>query len=189
MRGRVGVGSRDDAALVAALRRSDATALGEAYDAHHLAVRAFARRLLGDESTAEDLVQDVFLALPRAVERFRGECTLRTLLISIAVNHASHHLRSAMRRRAAHSRLLSEPPPSAPDVEEQLRRARTREALTRALDALPLDQRVAIVLCEVEERTSAEAAEIVGVPAGTIRTRVLHGKRRLREALAQGGRE
>jgi RNA polymerase sigma-70 factor (ECF subfamily) len=68
-----------------------------------------------------------------------------------------------------------------------VRRAQLAAALTRALDALPLEQRVAIVLCEVEERSSAEAALIVGVPEGTIRTRVFHGKRKLREALTQAG--
>lgn len=176
-----------EAGLVARLRRGELAALGEAYDAHNAHVRAFARRLLGDEAAAEDLLQDTFLALPRAIGRFRGESALRTFLVSIAVNHARHHLRSAMRRRAAHERLESEPPPSSPNPEEQARRGQLAAALSRALDALPLEQRVAIVLCDVEERTSAEAAQIVGVPEGTIRTRIFHGKRKLREALTEEG--
>ncbi len=68
-----------------------------------------------------------------------------------------------------------------------MRRGQLATALSRALDGLPLEQRVAIVLCDIEERTSAEAAQIVGVPEGTIRTRVFHGKRKLREALTQEG--
>jgi RNA polymerase sigma-70 factor, ECF subfamily len=68
-------------------------------------------------------------------------------------------------------------------------RAKLAARLTRALDALPLDQRAAIILCEVEERTSAEAAAIVGAPEGTIRTRVFHGKRKLRELLEGEGVE
>src|SRR5262249_54324196 len=163
------------------LRKGEAAALGEAYDAHHTHVRAFAIRLLGDESAAEDLLQDTFLALPGAIGRFRGDSTLRTFLVSIAVNHARHHLRSAMRRRAVHARLEVEPLPPSPNPEEHTRRAQLAAALTRALDALPLEQRVAVVLCNVEERTSAEAAQIVGVPEGTIRTRAFHGKRKLRE--------
>jgi RNA polymerase sigma-70 factor (ECF subfamily) len=63
-------------------------------------------------------------------------------------------------------------------------RMHVSRALTCALDALPLDQRVAIILCEVEGRSSAEAAEIVGTPEATIRTRVFHAKRKLRELLA-----
>jgi RNA polymerase sigma-70 factor (ECF subfamily) len=176
-----------EAELVMRLRRGELRALGEAYDAHHLHVRAFARRLLGDEAAAEDLVQESFLALPRAVGRFRGEASLRTFIVSIAVNNTRHHLRGAMRRRAAQARLEAEPPTSSPNPEEHVRRAQLAAALTRALDALPLEQRVAVVLCEVEERTSAEAAQIVGVPEGTIRTRAFHGKRKLREALRAEG--
>jgi RNA polymerase sigma-70 factor (ECF subfamily) len=177
----------EERTLAARLRRGELAALGEAYDAHHTHVRAFARRLLGDAAAAEDLVQETFLVLPHAVGSFRGDSTLRTFLVSIAVNHARHHLRSAMRRRAAHTRLKTEPPPCSPNPEDQARRAELAATLTRALDALPLEQRVAVVLCDVEERTSAEAAKIVGVPEGTIRTRAFHAKRRLREALAEEG--
>jgi RNA polymerase sigma-70 factor (ECF subfamily) len=56
-----------------------------------------------------------------------------------------------------------------------------------ALDALPLEQRVAVVLGEIEERTSAEIATIVGAPEGTVRTRIFHGKRKLRELLSPEG--
>ena len=61
--------------------------------------------------------------------------------------------------------------------------ASSRGSLTRALDDLPLDQRVAFVLCEVEERTSREVAEIVGVPEATVRTRLFHAKKKLRVLL------
>ena len=60
-------------------------------------------------------------------------------------------------------------------------------ALTHALDELPIDQRVAFVLCEVEEQTSEEAGAIVDAPAGTVRSRVFHARARLRELLAKEG--
>jgi RNA polymerase sigma-70 factor (ECF subfamily) len=178
--------STPEAQLVARLARGDLAALAEAYDAHHTHVRAFVQRLLGDDSAAEDLTQETFVTLPRAIRRFRGDSSLRTFLVSIAVNHARHHLRSAKRRRAAHDRIDA-PPPSSSSPEKDLRRRQLADALTRALDALPLEQRVAIVLCEIEQRTSAEAAQIVGVAEGTIRTRLFHGKRKLRQALADQG--
>jgi RNA polymerase sigma-70 factor, ECF subfamily len=176
-----------EADLVARLVQGDPSALGEAYDAHHVHVRAFVQRLLGDESAAEDLTHETFVTLARIVRRFRGDSSLRTFLLSIAINHARHHLRGAKRRRAAHERLEIAPPPSSSSPETDLRRRQLAAALTRALDTLPLEQRVAIVLCEVEQRTSAEAARIVGVSEGTIRTRVFHGKRRLRQVLADEG--
>jgi len=174
--------------LVARLRRGEADALGQAYDAHHAHVRAFAQRFLGDPSLAEDLLQDTFIALPKAIKRFRGDASLRTFLISVALNHAQHYLRSAMRRRGAYHRLGSEPPPTpvtTPDLDAE--RGQLAAAMTRALDALPAEQRAAVVLCEVEERTSAEAAAIVGVAEGTIRARLFHAKRKLREAFAKEG--
>jgi RNA polymerase sigma-70 factor (ECF subfamily) len=60
-------------------------------------------------------------------------------------------------------------------------------ALNRALDSLPLDQRVAFVLCDVEERTSGEAAELAGAPEATLRTRLFHARKKLRTALTKEG--
>lgn len=176
----------DDAAveLVRSVARGDSDALTTVYRQHHVAVRAFAQRLVGDIEAAEDLVQDVFVALPSALSRFRGECALRTFLVSIAVNHAKNHVRAAARRRAAMTRLGREPEPGGPDDPERVAEKRQlADRLMIALDALPLDQRVAVVLSEIEDRTSAEIATIVNAPEGTVRTRVFHAKKKLRELL------
>jgi RNA polymerase sigma-70 factor (ECF subfamily) len=179
--------AEDVPSLVARLERGEAAAVGEVYDAHHGAVRAFAKRLVGEAGAAEDLVHEVFVSLPGAMQRYRGDSSLRTFLIAIAVNHARHHLRSAMRRRKALQGLAREPAGSSTDPEHEVRRRELAQVLTRALDELPLDQRVAFVLCEVEERTSREVAEIVGAPEATVRTRLVHAKKRLRAALEQEG--
>ncbi|HEY8943617.1 MAG TPA: RNA polymerase sigma factor [Polyangiaceae bacterium] len=177
-----------EADLVMRLSRSEPAAVGAAYDAHHGAVRAFAQRLLGDGGAAEDLVHEVFVTLPRAARNFRGEASLRTFLISIAVQHARHFVRSASRRRAAMNRLEAEPvSTNVPDPEHVVRRKELARVLARALDSLPLDQRVAFVLCEVEERSSREVAEIVGAPEGTVRTRLFHAKKKLRSELEREG--
>jgi RNA polymerase sigma-70 factor, ECF subfamily len=185
------VGDDSASELVSRVARGDTAALTTVYRQHHVAVRAFAQRLVGDIEAAEDLVQDVFVALPSAAARFRGESALRTFLVSIAVNHAKNHVRAAARRRAATARLGREPEPVGPaDPEHVARRRELADRLMLALDALPLDQRVAIVLSEVEERTSGEIASIVGVPEGTVRTRVFHAKKKLREllgAFSRGG--
>jgi RNA polymerase sigma-70 factor, ECF subfamily len=175
--------SDDVESLIARLERGDPNAVGEVYDRHHAAIRAFARRLVGDASASEDLVHDVFVALPRAVAGYRGDSSLRTFLIGIAVNHARHHVRAAARRRNAFDKLGREPLAPAVDPEHDARRRELARVLTRALDDLPLDQRVAFVLCEVEERTSREVAEIVGVPEATVRTRLFHAKKKLRVLL------
>lgn len=173
--------------LVMRLQRAEPSAVAEVYDAHHAAVRAFAKRLLGDAATAEDLVHEVFVSLPRAVRKFRGDSALRTFLISIAVNHARHHVRAAQRRRKAISSYGELGHDQPRDPEHEARRKELANLLTRALDELPIEQRVAFVLCEVEERTSTEAAQIVGAPEATLRTRLFHAKRKLRQALEVEG--
>jgi RNA polymerase sigma-70 factor, ECF subfamily len=173
--------------LVQRLQRGEPSAVGEAYDEHQGAVRAFARRLLGDPSLAEDMVHEVFVTLPKAVQRFRGDSSLRTFLISIAVNHARHFARSRARYASALERLADEPGASIEDPERHTQRRELADILSRALSTLPLDQRVVFVLCDVEQRASTEAAGIVGVPDATVRTRLFHARKKLRAALEQEG--
>lgn len=173
--------------LIDRLRRGEPAAVAEVYDQHQAALRGFARRLVGDAHVAEDLVHDVFVALPRAVRGFRQESSLRTFLISIAVNHARKHVRTAVRRKAAFQRYAELPEDDVVDPEQAASRRQLADALGRALDKLPLAQRVAFVLCEVEQRTSREAAEIAGVPEETVRTRLFHARKKLRASLEREG--
>jgi len=167
----------------------DSAVVAELYDLHHDAVRTFARRLAGDAAAAEDLVHDVFLRVPAALRRHRGECTVRTLLLAMTVNVARKHVRAAARRRAAMARAGEQAgdPSSVSTPEQDLARAQVAAELHRALDALPLAQRVAFVLMEIEERSCAEAARIAGAPEATMRTRLFHAKKRLRELLRKRG--
>ncbi|MEO8554556.1 MAG: RNA polymerase sigma factor [Kofleriaceae bacterium] len=178
------VPDRDDD-VVGRLREGDREAVEQAYVAHHAAIRAFARRLVGETATAEDLVHDTFVALPRAIRKFRGEASLRSFLIGVAINHARRHIRTAVRRRRATERLaaIQQIGEHTVDADQTLERKRLADRLSTALDELPLDQRVVFVLCEAEQRTSVEVAAIVGAPEGTVRTRLMHAKRKLREQL------
>jgi RNA polymerase sigma-70 factor, ECF subfamily len=173
--------------LIRRLQRGEPAAVGEAYDQHHQAVRAFATRLLGDPELAEDLVQEAFVALPRAMARFRGDSSLRSFVTGVVVNHARHFVRSASRRRASLQRLAKEPLGKAPRPDEAAEDQAFLAALQRAMDALPLEQRVAFVVCEVEGRSAAEAAGIAGAPEATMRTRLFHAKKKLQLALEAEG--
>lgn len=179
-------------ALVERLRVGELAAVGEAYDLHHEHVRRFARRLLGDDDAAEDLVHETFLTLPKAIKGFQERAALRTFIVSIAVNHSRHFVRAATRRRAAMERASLEP--LAPGhssggacPENRIAQRQMAEVLTRCLDKLSIEHRVAFVLCEVEERNSREVAEILDVPEGTVRTRLMHAKKKLRAWLTEEG--
>lgn len=161
-----------------ALALRDRAAVGMAYDAHHQSVRAFARRLVGDEATSEDLVQKTFISLPQAALRHDGEGTLRSLLLGICANHARHAKRSRARENDALQRYLQERPAGASaDGEERIG---LRQRLRAALDELSHEHRVVIVLVDVEERSALEVSSILGIPEATVRTRLFHAKRRLR---------
>lgn len=174
--------------LLGGLRRGDPEAIAEAYDEHHEAIRAFATRLLGDEALAEDLVHEVFVSLPEVIHGFRGESALRTFLIGVAVNHGRRHVRNAARRRSILEQAHKDAaPPSNPTPERQLETQAFLATLDRALDELPVEQRVAFVLCDVEERSSAEVSQIVGAPEATVRTRLRQARLKLREVLEAEG--
>ena len=178
--------ARADAALAAEVAAGDLTALGKLYDLHHTAVRAFARRLIGEDG-AEDLVHDTFLTLPKALARWNGQSALRTFVLGVAINHARHRVRSRLRFSFALARFSREPERSARSPEEQSEQKRLAVALQHALDSLSFDHRTAFVLCEVEERSSVEVAQILGIPEGTVRTRLHHAKQKLRAVLEKAG--
>ena len=183
----VGEHAAGDTDLVARLREGERAAVEEAYIAHHAAIRGFARRLVGDTASAEDIVHETFVALPRAIRRFRGEGSLRAFLIGVAANHSRRHVRSATRHRRATERFAAreEMKPKSVDATGELITRQLAGKLWAALDELPIDQRIVFVLCEAEQRTSVEVAGIVGAPEGTVRTRLFHAKRKLREMLEE----
>ena len=175
----------EEPTLIDRLRAGNLEALGMAYDVHHHHVRAFARRLLGDDGAAEDLVQDAFLELPRALSVYRHDAPLRAFIIGVAANKARHYVRTAIRQRARDAH--GEPTATTPSTpEDDAGTSETVRAVMRALDALPMDQRLAFVLSEVEEYTAPEIARMTGDRETTIRSRVFHAKRRLRELLRKG---
>jgi RNA polymerase sigma-70 factor (ECF subfamily) len=174
---------RDD--LVSRIVAGDRDAFVAVYRAHYGDVRAFAQRLLGDAMAADDLVHDVFESLPRSLANFRGDCVLKSYLLAIAVRLAQHHLRAAKRRRNLEERASAEPAAEPRRPDSNVEQRELAALLSQALDALPLKQRAAFVLCEIEERSSNEAALILGEQAGTVRSQVFHAKKKLREQLSE----
>ncbi len=177
-----------DRDLIERVREGEAEAVAAVYRLHHRGVRSFARRMLGDLDAAEDVVHDVFVALPKATRRFRGDASLRTFLTGMALNLCRRHIRSTVRRRRAMAKLSCAPPGAGvASPESETNRRRLADALQRGLETLPLAQREAFVLCAVEERGSPEVAEILQVPEGTVRTRLFHARRKLRAFLEAEG--
>lgn len=176
--------AEDPGSFMERIARGETEAIRDAYRRHHVAVRAFAGRLLGDRAAAEDLVHDVFVALPRAAERFRGDCSFEGFLIGIAANLARRHLRASKRRRAAFLRMSLEPAPSQQPPDRAAAEQELVLQLMRALDELPDKLRISFVLVKLEERDASEVAALLGVPASTVRARVAAARTRLQSRRA-----
>lgn len=129
------------------------------------------RRLGVRAADLEDLSHDVFVAVHDALPRFDARRPIRPWLFGIAFRVASDH-----RRRARHAREIPDDQPDAIDgalpADEQLAAAEARALVLRALDALDLDRRAALVLHDIDGRSAPEIAEALAVPLNTVYSRI-----------------
>lgn len=154
------------------------------YAEHREALWSFALRLLADQTAAEDLVHDVFVALPTLWHKVQPDTPLRSFLLGITANLARNHARSTKRRRRLADLWSKEASVSTLDHPEHLAARRSLALqLEHALSRLSHDHRVVFVLVEIEQHTTLEVAEILNLPPGTIRSRLFHAKRQLQAHL------
>ncbi|MFG2224708.1 RNA polymerase sigma factor SigM [Streptomyces sp. NPDC048644] len=171
-----------DADLLALHVKGDPDAFGEIVRRHRDRLWAVAIRTLGDREEAADAVQDALVSAYRAAHTFRGQSAVTTWLHRITVNACLDRARKAASRRTSpiaeteHLDQLLEPEESAalPAEREDLHRE-----LLGALRTLPEEQRAALVLVDMQGYPVAEAAEILDVPTGTVKSRCSRGRARL----------
>ncbi|MEU9648591.1 RNA polymerase sigma factor SigM [Streptomyces sp. NPDC048110] len=160
----------------------DPDAFGEVVRRHRDRLWAVALRTLGDREEAADAVQDALVSAYRAAHTFRGQAAVTTWLHRITVNACLDRARKAASRKTAPvddtERLeqLLEPHESASAPAE---RNDLHRQLLAALSTLPADQRAALVLVDMQGYPVAEAARILDVPSGTIKSRCARGRARL----------
>lgn len=169
-----------DALLAARLAAGDDYALAEVFDRFGSVVYGAAIRVIGDGSSAQDVVQDVFVELWNHPDRYDPAAgSLRTYLTVLARNRAIDTLRSELRRIARHKRHYRLTPEAAPrSPGEEVLNAAVASTVQAAIAGLSGDQRRVIELAYFEGMTCREVAVAVGIPEGT-------AKSRLRLALAK----
>ena len=191
MRGKAYRGLRDSQ-LVELVAQKDAGALEALYDRYGRAAYSLARRILTEETLAQDVVQEVFLSLWRDARRFdAGRGTVATYLLSMTHHRAVDVVRreeNLRRWRTSDEGLELEPDPKA-RVEDEVEASERRAEVRAALAELPAAQREALLLAYFGGYTQREVAALVGVPLGTVKTRMAAGMRKLKEALQDAGRE
>jgi len=163
----------DDHDLVARLRAGDPRAFEDLVRGYQHRVFGVALRMLGSRAEAEDIAQDVFLRVHRAVRDFRGEARLSTWLYGIASNLCLNRLASADRKRMRHDDdALMQAPGDAVDATAAMEHAEVQAALRQAIAELPDERRLVVVLRDLEGLSYEEIAQALDLEPGTVRSRL-----------------
>ncbi|MFM9378980.1 RNA polymerase sigma factor SigM [Gordonia sp. VNK21] len=171
-----------DADLLAACARSDGSAFTELVNRHRQHLWAVALRTTGDPDDAADALQDALLSIFRTAGHFRSDCTVVSWMHTIVVNSCLDR----RRRNKSHSVC---PLPEwdgalADHVQDFTDNVDLALSIGRALDVLPAHQRAVVVAVDVEGRSVQETARLLGIPAGTVKSRC--SRARLKLALVLG---
>jgi RNA polymerase sigma-70 factor (ECF subfamily) len=200
--------TRDDATLVAALRARDESAFMELIDTYGPSLRRFTLNFVRTPATADDVVQETWIAVLRGIDRFEGRSSLKTWLFRIAANTAKtravregrtvpfsslatdddepavdpdRFLGSDHPRWPGH--WASSPSDWADQPEERLLSVETRDVIQATIDELPDNQRLVITLRDLEGFPSEEVAELLDVSEGNQRVLLHRARSRVRAAL------
>jgi RNA polymerase sigma-70 factor (ECF subfamily) len=177
-----------DEVLIGRIANGDRLAMQVLFARHHVRVYRFVVRLVRNDSTAEDLISEVFLDVWRQAGRFEGRSAVSTWLLAIARFKAL----SALRRRPEEeldeetAGAIEDP---ADDPEVALEKKDKSAIIRKCLTGLSAEHREVIDLVYYHEKSVEEVAEIVGIPENTVKTRMFYARKKLAELLKAAGIE
>ncbi len=165
------------ATLLQRARQGSDDAFSRLVSEHQPAVRAFARRLAANPADADDLAQEAFVTAWTKIDQLKPEASFRTFVCGIAYRKALNDRRRFNRAAARDTQWHDLTPQSASSTID------TRLSVQTALQTLPIDVRAAISLCVAGDYSHSEAAEILGLPLGTVKTHIQKGREKLNALL------
>ena len=187
--------SEEDARILRGLRSGIECAYEELIDKYEQQIFGMVYRLLGNQSDASDIVQEVFLKVFRGVGSFREQSSLRTWIYRIAVHEAYNHRRWFVRHcrmevpmdehGLEHHSCLDLTPDPGPSPFEQAVDSEARTLIEKALTKINPVFRTAVVLRDVQNLSYEEIADILQISLGTVKSRILRGREALRRELTQ----
>lgn len=180
-----------DEELILRLQRGDEWAFQLLVRRYRKKIFSIAFGITLDAEESQDIVQEVFLQVYRSIDDFKGNASLSTWLHRITVNRALNWKRRWARRFKWHhvsTDNIDDQPAKAPESdlptpESRVANAQTRQQIDNALKMLPDKTRTVFVLRELEGLSYEEIAEATGIKLGTVRSRLFHARKRLKEIL------
>ncbi len=176
-------GTMDEKVILQHLQEGSREALAMLWDSHSGHVLNLAFRMLKDRDQAEDILMDVFVQIPKAVQGFRGQSAVATWLYRLTVNACLMKLRSDKRHRELEEEHLEIIVESALGKEESVNENFDPELLGMGLNALPAETRSMLWLKDAEDLDVKDLAEIYGMPEGTIKARLSRARTFVRSYL------
>ncbi|HEV8683105.1 MAG TPA: sigma-70 family RNA polymerase sigma factor [Actinomycetota bacterium] len=180
----------EDAELIERARRGDSGSYGELVRRYQQVAVRTAYVVAGDAADAEEAAQEAFVKAYRALDRFRGDAPFRPWLLAIVANEARNRRRAAGRQAALALRAAERGRPSGdavPSPEEAVLGTEERERLLAAVNSMGESDRMVIAYRFFLDLSERETAEALGVPAGTVKSRLSRALERLRARLESGG--
>ncbi len=166
-----------DEELVRRFRDGDVRAFTALVERHERRVYNLALRMTGREEDARDATQDAFLAVLRKLQGFRGEAAFTTWLHRVTLNACYDLLRKRSRAPLALERRPEDgPPPAEPAAPDHAERVELAIDVREALQHLPEEFRAVLLLCDAQDLTYEQAAAVLGVPVGTVKSRLHRGR-------------
>jgi RNA polymerase sigma-70 factor (ECF subfamily) len=182
----------DEKALIDAARRGDVGSFNQLVLSYQSMVYNLAYRIMGDQAAAADATQDAFLSAFKAIGKFRGG-SFKSWLLRIVTNACYDQLRLKQRRPATSldALLVLEPAPAQPfsdpaeSPEEYVVRQELHKAIQVGIGILPPEQRIALVLSDVQGLSYQEIAEVTSTSLGTVKSRLSRARGKLRDFLLE----
>ena len=169
-----------------ALRAGDPAAIDAFYREYAPRVLGWTIRLGGPDLDAEDAAHEVFEAALKLLPRFRGDSRLSTWLFGVTRRSLANQRRKAALRRMVGLGQIAEPA-NAHRTDEEVARLRRRRAVQHALERLNRNQREVLVLCDMEGWSASEAGTMLGIPPGTVYSRLHHARKAFAKAIVAEG--
>jgi RNA polymerase sigma-70 factor, ECF subfamily len=180
------VQSADDASLIEQVAAGEITAVRGVLARYQARVFGFVLRLVGDRAVAEEITNEVFFEVWKSAGNYRGSGSVATWIFAIAHHRAVSSLRKAREERWNDEQAAALADPSD-DPEVGAQKTDERVILRRCIDMLSPEHKGIIDLVYYHEMSISEVSEVLGIPEGTVKTRMFHARKRLSELLKRAG--